>query len=380
MSSCIYISNGPNCFMGGPRGYIANLAAGAVDAGIDLSIEYTFDQSNKGSSDTAKARPVSGLRQIMYYFKQGFKIKRADSGHLDKYEMVHVHDSIEAVYLRDFLRYKGSIVFTPHRPEPLWSEVGARCSRAKALSKAFYSWVEKRSYKVADAFIFPSLHSREIYAQFPGFSRYAGKKPIKYLITGAPEKAITKGRCEYRKQLGISDGRFVVCYIGRHNEVKGYDLLKDISSDLFDFGCVIVCAGGPEAYSEQGWIELGYISDPQNLMNAADLIVVPNRQTYFDLIIVEAMSQGSLIVTSKTGGNIDLADWSEGIVAYDGASQDDLLNAIRLCMTMSEDERASRRASSRLFYENNCTPAKFAIMYQQIISDLELSMTSSGAI
>ena len=54
---------------------------------------------------------------------------------------------------------------------------------------------------------------------------------------------------------------------------------------------------------DERWIEVGWTDEPHSLTNASDCLVVPNRQTYFDLVILEGLSLGIPIVTSMTGGN-----------------------------------------------------------------------------
>jgi glycosyltransferase involved in cell wall biosynthesis len=57
---------------------------------------------------------------------------------------------------------------------------------------------------------------------------------------------------------------------------------------------------------------VGYVKDPGSALLAADVVVVPNRHTYFDLGVLEAMSVGANVALSPTGGNrhlLQLAPW-----------------------------------------------------------------------
>ena len=104
--------------------------------------------------------------------------------------------------------------------------------------------------------------------------------------------------------------------------IKGYDRLVKIYPELKQRGIEVVVAGGKGGIAyplDSGWHELGYISDVPNLIHASDVIVIPNRNTYFDLIILEALSQGRIVISSNTGGNIDIAKethWARIISPY----------------------------------------------------------------
>ena len=51
------------------------------------------------------------------------------------------------------------------------------------------------------------------------------------------------------------------------------------------------------------WIEVGWTDDPYSIINASDVFLLPNKETYFDLILLEVLSLGKIVIASKTGGN-----------------------------------------------------------------------------
>lgn len=51
------------------------------------------------------------------------------------------------------------------------------------------------------------------------------------------------------------------------------------------------------------WKEVGWTNDSQSIIAASDVFVLPNRETYFDIIMLEVLSCGKIVIASRTGGN-----------------------------------------------------------------------------
>ena len=120
---------------------------------------------------------------------------------------------------------------------------------------------------------------------------------------------------------------------------------------------------------DSDWIELGYINDAMNLMSISDVVVIPNRNTYFDLVIIEALSLGKIVVTSNTGGNIDIAKTNRGLYLFDNNSEISCTEAIKHVLSMSNPERRDLETCSRKYYLENCTPEVFAENYLRVINE-----------
>lgn len=243
------------------------------------------------------------------------------------------------------------------------------------LAKVFFSHIENYAFMHSDGFIFPSEHSRDLYRAFPGFEKSINK-PTRFVKTGCVERVVTKDRAQYRREIGVDDDCFLVAYIGRHNTIKGYDLLIEAFDQLKDDQRLrFVCAGAPSTLlscpQSTNWIELGYINDAYNLMNAADILVVPNRSTYYDLVIVEALSHGTIVLTTPTGGNIDIAPFTKGMLLMDECSTDSLVAGIRKASNYEDCELAKMGAENRLFYDRYGSLSSFAINYEEAIVSLE---------
>lgn len=133
-------------------------------------------------------------------------------------------------------------------------------------------------------------------------------KKIKYLLTGTEKKNEILDENYFKQKLNIPKGAFIVSYVGRHNEIKGYDILKEFAKEILEKykNVYFVIAGkeGPiEKLVHERWIECGWTTEGAKIMKNSDLFILPNRDTYFDLVLLEALSLNCNILCSYTGGN-----------------------------------------------------------------------------
>ena len=107
-----------------------------------------------------------------------------------------------------------------------------------------------------------------------------------------------------------ADGPVIVA-LGRLHENKAFDCLIRAFARL-DSGCLWLAGDGPEADALRmlagdlgvaGRVHfLGWQSDPQSLIRAADIFVCPSRHEPFGNVIAEAMACGKPIVATATNG------------------------------------------------------------------------------
>ncbi len=171
--------------------------------------------------------------------------------------------------------------------------------------------IEYQAFRFADFIVFPCDQEEESYIHaWKGFQKFKSKNKhkFKYLLTGTFPRKASIQKYEVRSKYGISNGTFLLSYVGRHEKIKGYDLLKRIGMKIFskDDNVSFIIAGKEsplKGLNSKKWIEVGWTSDPHSIIAASDLFVLPNRETYFDLILLEVLSLGKLVLVSKTGGN-----------------------------------------------------------------------------
>lgn len=365
---------------GGPSGYLSHLYTGFNGDSPD----FLFIKDAEKTSNNIKISFhnenyfLYEIKSILSYLKKGIKVYKKYGKTLNNYSLIHIHDSESVFYIKFFCRYKGKIILTSHRPEPLADEV-INAIKAKRpgnyrILKRFLNFVERYSYKKSFGFIFPSPSAAAIYNQFPGFTKSIDNKPIKFVTTGLRYKAPTATRDAYylEHNIKIDVSKKIVTYIGRHNLIKGYDRVIAAFPEIKRLGGTVIVGGALSNIlypDDSNWIELGYINDAINLMSISDVVVIPNRNTYFDLVIIEALSLGKVVITSNTGGNIDIASTTKGLYLFDNKDEKSFTEAIKNVLSMKENERKDLEKTSRDYYLKNCTPAIFASNYIKTIRE-----------
>lgn len=263
-----------------------------------------------------------------------------------KYDIVHFHLAMDVYLNKRWLKKSSSlIVLTPHSPELAAIEIVTDIYKLKKNSfwakLAIYILTkrERRAFKFVNQFVFPCVEARETYLSDPVIKKIITKSgACKYALTCSPEPIIKTSAKDIRSKLNIPIDAKVICYAGRHNHVKGFDRFVKASSQILkkDKDIFIMALGSPgiiKSLEHDRWIEVGWTDTPHDYMNAADIFVLPNRSTYFDLIFLESLSLGNFIVASYTGGNKFFEKFfSKDIILYDDKTglEDSLLCAIGL--------------------------------------------------
>ena len=149
-----------------------------------------------------------------------------------------------------------------------------------------------------------------------------------------------------------------VCYIGRHNEVKGYDFLKKGAVEVWktnpDVRFIIGGKQEPlQGIEDERWIELGWVNTPK-MLNEVDVFVLPNKNTYFDLILLEVLRQGTPVILSRTGGNKWFEDKKvRGLMFFEYGQESEFVECIeKLSMLKAIGELESIKEDNMRFFKS----------------------------
>lgn len=303
--------------IGGPAGYLWNLMQG-LDHIEHMDMEISFlPKSLATIEDNQKLRSMlpNRIKDIRRAWKFANYLKRKDfvDCDLNNYDAVHFHSTEELYFNRETLdNYNGKVILTSHTPCAPYKEIIGR------LNSFDYNLLKKRidqieqmdcyAFKRADYVIFPCEEAEEpYYHTWDRYSEIRDGRKYRFMPTGIMGCTAKYSRKVVREKYAIPENAFVISYVGRHNEIKGYGDLKKIGEQLLkDREFYFLIAGTEEpmkGLKDEHWIEVGWTNDPHSLIAAADVFVLPNRETYFDLILLEVMSLGVPIVLSSTGGN-----------------------------------------------------------------------------
>jgi glycosyltransferase involved in cell wall biosynthesis len=141
------------------------------------------------------------------------------------------------------------------------------------------------------------------------------------------------------------------------NPFKGIYLFKKILSQI-EIPFELITVGNPiNGFESQNVLPLTYDRKKLNeYYNNADILIFPSLAENFPLTVLEAMSAGLVVITSRVGGIIDQIDENTGFL-FEKGNELDLLDKIRqvlkieLMKIREIGERASRKIAENYTIE-----------------------------
>ena len=379
---------------GGPTGYLYNLYNELLKENIQ---EIDFLDSYKGNLKSKNKKIFYHLpksfqtiyRKLKKYLKR-YKIledifenknKKANID-IDKYDFIHFHSTVDMYMVKDSLKdYKGKVILTSHSPKAQFKEIIEDRTELKYYLKRKNDFdkleeVDKYAFNRADIIIFPCEDAEE-----PYYNTWEDYKKIKeinkykymYLPTGILPIDIEDNTDEIRERYNIPKDAFVISYVGRHNEVKGYDSLKKIGKKILEKNeNIYFLIGGNEhpitRLENKHWIEVGWTNKAHQLIQASDVFILPNKETYFDLILLEVLSIGKPVILTNTGGNKYFKKFDKaGLYYYDYNNTDQVIEIIK--EIQKEDLKKLGNINKKIMNENFTTEI-FVKNYLKIINEI----------
>ena len=385
MNILIYYDEGALNPVGGPSGYLYNLQREMIKQNDS---EITFKKENAITNVKRKIKKYVPKVLINKYQERKNSIPfsthiedirdESNMGHegvFHNYDVVHFHNTFEMYRMKYDLRdYQGLVLLTSHSPKVYYREIIEDVISVQDYhdKKNIYDSAEEfdeYAFKRADYIIFPCPGAEEpYYHSWPMYKEIRDEKKIRYVPTGISPVNCKKTREEIRKELNIPLDATVLSFVGRHNEVKGYDILQDIFSKLNNV--YVVCCGmigdiqPPES---NRWIEVGWTTDPYSYVGAADIYMLPNRETYFDIAMLQTLSIGKCSVISNTGGNKEFTN-TPGVKLYN--SEDEAVECIKQFIDMDTKERNRLENLQRKEFNEKYTIENFYEKYKETIKKL----------
>ena len=160
---------------------------------------------------------------------------------------------------------------------------------------------------------------------------YGVRTPIEVLPTGLPATAFGAGNgAAFRAQFGIPAQRPVATFVGRVAHEKNIDFLLQMLVELRrlvpDVLLVIAGEGPAEAHLRaltaklglgSSVLFIGYLERTRGLLDcyrAADAFVFASRTETQGLVLIEAMAQGTPVVSTAVMGTVDVLSGAGGAV------------------------------------------------------------------
>lgn len=319
---------------GGPSGYIFNIKSYINKNNINniyflnnenfsLSLPSRFKQLIvyillKVTNRFSKLNFVISVINT-YFVKYRFSKKTVD--YINSFDVVHVHSIPYIMRYFNGYRIKGTLVLTTHCPEPITNEIISNYCLCPFFEKHirlknYLIKKEVTSFDLCDYVMFPVPQAKEPYINSsPIYDKKFADIENKFFYVPTALSTIEPifGNDGLTEKYTSSTPSIKICYVGRHTEIKGYDFLKEIAPKVWKtIPDAYFFIGGQEqplrGLEDERWIELGWVNTAR-LLNEMDVFILPNKNTYFDIVMLEILRQGTFIITTDTGGNKWFKDW-----------------------------------------------------------------------
>lgn len=362
---------------GGPSGYLYNLKESIEINGIENIKVFSAPSSNNKSISfflnfIRKIR--SKIRRLMPdYFNEYLdflfykKIVFNNINYINSSKIIHLHSTRDFYIFSRLKISKGKIlVLTSHSPqlpsEELRENISIRGENSLYKINKKYQRQQKidnYAFSQADYLIFPNEGAVEPYAEFiKPFN-----KNIFYVLTATKKLLAKESRTFFRKKLGISEDKIVISYVGRKSLIKGYDIFCDVAKKMEKNDRYLFLSAGVGDIKNpdlRNLIDFGWTDDPGSIIQSSDILIAPNRDTYFDIGIIQALSINKLIITTLTGGNKWFLNKSKKIILIQGFEDYKFVDAIKSINIFEEDRE------NMILYEENFSNKDFALKYEEI--------------
>lgn len=380
---------------GGPGGYMFNIHEELKEHPC-TNIIFLSDllplQSKTGNNNekTLKSKlkaciTNSKFYQLLNWFRSSNNSQLSNID-FNQFDIIHFHFTISFLLYSNLLsNFKGKTVLTSHSPQPLCHEIIEDLYQNNFLKKVLKQILEPQelsAWKNVDYLMFPVEEAIEVYFDSKKLKDYYIKNQKKFIFCASSiqERSQTSIKVNVRSKLNIDEKSFIVCYLGRHNDIKGYDKLKEIGTEVISQSKdVFFLIGGKEGplygLKNKQWIELGWINYGRQLINESDLFILPNKATYFDLVSLEVLREGTPILMSRAGGNKFFQKFSEsrrkGILFYE---YNNITEAAKKIIEFKEQplsvKNEARLANKELF-RTEFTTSVFITRYLKLMSSIK---------
>ena len=212
------------------------------------------------------------------------------------------------------------------------------------------------------AVAWPCAEAQEGYPDWYQLYRHGTVNSV-FVETGVLEPSPQSSPQGLRDQWGVRPEQKLALFIGRAHPHKGFDRFVDWADQaaLRDRDQWVFAYAGAKPNTNRALDsirQVGYQTDNAACYQAADLVVLPNRYSYFDIGVLEALSLGARLAISPTGGHRYLANQCPSLPTIpdtDPAATWQCLKKI----SAEYAHDASKQAELRRYWQERFSPAPF---------------------
>ena len=350
---------------GGPPGYVYNLMKGVNQLNQSAKLKNQFFFVGRRSDDRYKAtgekfRPYTVLSVIVQFLsKWGLnpprrrRIRNAKTAIVNADVVVYqgYQDAQLAIYSKTIGKHS---IYMPHSPAIMAEEIEMVCRlNNKVPHSKFFKRIrdnEENLIDNSDTVIFPSKGSAIKYES--AFSDLLCKKNVVYIKSGVDISCHKFSS----KIKGNERGKIRIAFAGRYVTHKGYDLFCDAAAifcmhtpgvEFCSFG------DGPLKKESPYVINMGWRRDLLTLLQEVDIVVIPNRIAYYDLLPLECAALAKPLVMTAVGGSKDQLDDLPDSIACPEPDAEQLAACIQVAVKRLYNDfswgRKNRQAYEKLF-------------------------------
>lgn len=285
---------------------------------------------------------------LKYYYKRKFDALRS---HIQggQWDVIHAHDPLSLYFLLDNPAKK---ILTIHSKGPAALDM-TDSSQNKEFMKSWAAEIEEmenRAVKAADMITFPSRAAMETFSRMKPGDIFRDKD-VRIVYNG-----INTEREEDRSPTGgnyygsddilydIPASSIRILSVAQHIKPKNLDLLiraVDVIKNRFMKDVFLLNVGeGPETGALKALVkELSLENEVRilrplangvilDLMKRFDYFVMPSERVIFDMVILEALSSGMIVIASNDGGNREIIIHGENGYLLDDLSPESIAEAV----------------------------------------------------
>ncbi len=317
---------------GGPHGYLANLRWAVYEnrvAGIDITDVPVWGKWNWRSKLWHALDQVRGVRGLLHRMFGEFQMRfrrslrewdsnydmvgPAECNRLLACDLLFVHDTFLARRLARLAPAgcRERVVLVSHAPTYIANQIAAYVMPdadpgdwADASLVRSVRDLENETFELVRAVAWPYAAAHEGYSDYANLEAQGRVRSVG-IVTGVPSPQPRRARAATRTEWGVGD-RPVALFMGRPHPDKGFDRFLDWAETGHGDDWVFAFAGNPATRWKReirGVQLLGYQSDNGAAYRAADLVLIPNRTSFLDIGLLEALSLGVPTATTATGGH-----------------------------------------------------------------------------
>src|SRR5690606_18179742 len=109
---------------------------------------------------------------------------------------------------------------------------------------------------------------------------------------------------------------------------------------------------------------------PHSIISAANVFILPNKETYFDLVMLEVLSLGKIVIASYTGGNKYFEKiGAKGVFLY--KDEREIEQFIKTIQTMSDSKIEQLQNANKKLYNMYFSNEVFVKNYLSMLNNLE---------